>query len=172
MHGGSAGLLRGGKGMTFEGGMRTPAIFWWPGRLKPGVQMEMGATLDLLPTFCALAEAAPPADRTLDGYNLAPVLLGETDESPREGMFYWRQDELYAVRVGPWKAHFVIEGSYDKSQPRRDLHAAPELYHLEFDPSEEHNVAGDHPDVVERLTKIADEHRQGIEPVENQLDKR
>ena len=48
-HGGSAGLLREGKGTTFEGGMREPTIFWWPGHLAPGVQMQMGATMDLRP---------------------------------------------------------------------------------------------------------------------------
>jgi arylsulfatase A-like enzyme len=169
-HGGSAGLLREGKGTTFEGGMREPTLFWWPGAVKPGVQMQMGATMDLLPTFCKLAGAKTPTDRTLDGYDLSPLLLGRTDNSPRDRVFYWREEKLYAVRVGPWKAHFITHGCYGMGAPRQE-HETPELYHLEHDPSEKYNVADRHPDVIERLKAIAEEHRQSIKPVENQLTK-
>ena len=170
-HGGSAGLLREGKGSTFEGGMREPTLFWWPGTLEPGVQMEMGATMDLLPTFCTLAGVAPPSDRTLDGYDLTPVLMGETDTSPRDRVFYWREEQLYAVRVGPWKAHFITQGCYGIG-PKRQEHETPELYHLEHDPSEKYNIADLHPEQLEMLQAIAEEHRQSIEPMENQLIKR
>jgi arylsulfatase A-like enzyme len=169
-HGGSAGLLREGKGTTFEGGMREPTLFWWPGTVKPGVQMEMGATMDLLPTFCTLAGASTPTGRTLDGYDLTPLLLGRTDKSPRDRMFYWREEQLYAVRVGPWKAHFITQGCYGLGPPRQD-HETPELYHLEHDPSEKYNIATLQPDVIRQLKSVAEKHRQSIEPVENQLDK-
>jgi arylsulfatase A-like enzyme len=169
-HGGSAGLLREGKGTTFEGGMREPTLFWWPGRIKPGVQIEMGATMDLLPTFCALAGVQPPTDRLLDGYDLSPLLLGETDTGIRDRVFYWREEELWAVRVGPWKAHFITQGCYGVG-PERVEHKEPELYHLEHDPSEKYNIAQYHPDVVERLVAIAEQHRASVEPVENQLTK-
>jgi arylsulfatase A-like enzyme len=169
-HGGSAGLLREGKGTTFEGGMREPTIFWWPGKLKPGVQIEMGATMDLLPTFCSLAGVAAPDDRTLDGYDLSPLLLGKTEAAIRDRVFYWREEQLWAVRVGPWKAHFITQGCYGIG-PNRVEHDVPELYHLEHDPSEKYNIAGQHPDVLERLTKIAQEHRDSIQPVENQLNR-
>lgn len=170
-HGGSAGLLREGKGTTFEGGMREPTIFWWPTKVAPGVQMQMGATMDLLPTFCALAGVEPPTDRVLDGYNLAPLLTGESKTGPRNEVFYWRSEKLYAVRSGPWKAHFITEGCYGIG-PKREEHQVPELYHLEHDPSEKYNIAAMHPDVVERLTALAEKHIAGVEPVENQLDKR
>jgi len=170
-HGGSAGLLRHGKGTTFEGGMREPTIFWWPGQIKSGVQMEMGATMDLLPTFCALSGAAAPSDRCLDGYNLAPLLQGKTKTGPRDRVFYWRQEKLYALRVGPWKAHFITEGCYG-DLPKREAHDTPELYHLEHDPSEKYNIAEHHPDVIKMLQAVAEQHRDSIEPVENQLTKR
>ena len=170
-HGGSGGLLRHGKGTTFEGGMREPTIFWWPGQVKPGVQMEMGATMDLLPTFCALSGAVAPMDRILDGYNLAPLLQGKTRTSPRDRVFYWREEKLYAVRVGPWKAHFITEGCYGDG-PDRQEHDTPELYHLEHDPSEKYNIAAHHPEVIEKLRQIAETHRQSIKPVEIQLIKR
>ncbi len=169
-HGGSAGLLREGKGTTFEGGMREPTLFWWPGRIEPGVQIEMGATMDLLPTFCALADVKAPTDRTLDGYDLSPLLLGQTDESARDRVFYWREEKLWAVRVGPWKAHFITQGCYGIG-PQRAEHDPPELYHLEHDPSEKYNVADDHPEVIQRLVAIAREHQLGLKPVENELTK-
>ena len=169
-HGGSAGLLREGKGTTFEGGMREPTLFWWPGNVKPGVQIEMGATMDLLPTFCALAGVDPPTDRTLDGYDLSALLLGESDTGIRDRVFYWREEQLWAVRVGPWKAHFITQGCYGIG-PERVEHKSPELYHLEHDPSEKYNIAQYHPDVIERLVAMAQEHRASIEPVENQLTK-
>ena len=167
-HGGSAGPLREGKGTTFEGGMREPTLFWWPGRVMPGVQMEMGATMDLLPTFCALAHVDPPADRTLDGYDLSPLLLGTSETGSRDRVFFWREEQLWAVRVGPWKAHFITQGCYGIG-PERVEHETPELYHLEHDPSEKYNIADKHPEVIGRLTAIARAHEQGVEPVENQL---
>ena len=170
-HGGSAGLLREGKGTTFEGGMREPTIFWWPGKVAPGVQAELGATMDLLPTLCTLAGVKTPQDRTLDGYDLSPLLQGETAKSPRETVFYWRSEELYAVRSGPWKAHFITEGCYGVG-PEREEHKTPRLYHLDHDPSEKCNIAEFHPDVVERLKEIAAKHVDSIEPVEDQLSKR
>lgn len=169
-HGGSAGLLRGGKGTTWEGGMREPTLFWWPGKIPAGVQMELGSSMDLLPTFCNLAGAALPSDRVLDGYDLSAVLLGRTDKSPRDRMFFWREEQLYAVRVGPWKAHFITQGCYGLGEPREE-HATPQLYHLEHDPSEQYNVAEQHAEPIARLQAIAEEHRRGMEPVENQLTK-
>ncbi len=170
-HGGSAGLLREGKGSTFEGGMREPTIFWWPGKIAPGVQMELGATMDLLPTFCALAGTKPPTDRVLDGHDLSSLLLGKTGKSPRDAVYYWRSEQLFAVRSGPWKLHFITEGCYGIG-PKREHHETPILHHLEHDPSEKYDVARLHPDVVERLKKLADAHVAGVEKVEDQLAKR
>jgi len=170
-HGGSAGLLRGGKGTTWEGGMREPTLFWWPGKILPGVQMELGATMDLLPTCCTLAGASLPSDRALDGYDLSGVLLGKTDQGPRDRVFFWREEQLYAVRLGPWKAHFITQGCYGLGE-KREEHQTPQLYHLEYDPSEQYNVADRHPDKIEILKTAAEEHRQSIGPVENELIKR
>jgi arylsulfatase A-like enzyme len=169
--GGSAGLLRGGKGTTFEGGMREPAIFWWPGTLPPGVQMELGATMDLLPTFCSFAGVNPPEDRPLDGFDLSQLLTGRASKGPRENIFYWREEQLYAIRVGSWKAHFITEGSYGIG-PKKQVHETPELYDMDTDPAENYNVARFHPDVIKRLLKAAEDHSEGIVPVTNQLVER
>ena len=81
-HGGSAGPLREGKGTTWEGGVRTPAIFWWPGTVRPSVVTDIGSAMDLFVTAARLAGAAPPADRTIDGVDLRAPLTG-TGPSPR-----------------------------------------------------------------------------------------
>jgi len=115
-HGGSAGLLRDGKGSTWEGGQRVPTVMSWPGKLSPGVVREMGSTLDLLPTFVILAGGTPPQDRILDGHDLSPLLFG-TGPSPRTEMYFYQGAQLYAVRKGPFKAHFTTYTSYVKQSP-------------------------------------------------------
>jgi uncharacterized sulfatase len=81
-HGGSAGPLRQGKGTTWEGGVRTPAIFWWPGTISPGVVTGMGSGLDLLATSASLAGERVPNDRVIDSVDLTPALKGTGPSSP------------------------------------------------------------------------------------------
>ena len=96
--GGSAGLLRDGKGSTFEGGMREPALAWWPGTISAGtVATELGSTMDLYTTSAALAKAELPNDRIIDGVDLSALLKG-TGPSQRDNMFYYRGTRLMAVR--------------------------------------------------------------------------
>jgi arylsulfatase A-like enzyme len=170
-HGGSAGLLRDGKGSTWEGGMREPTTMWaWPKQVNPGVVQEMGSTLDLLPTFASMIGAKLPTDRSYDGYDLSPVLLG-TGPSPRKEMFYYHGEQLYAVRSGQYKAHFKTKTSYVKGQ-KMEQHDPPLLYHLGHDPSEKYDVAKEHPEIIEQIKKLAEQHQAGIKPVENQLVKK
>ena len=158
--GGSAGPLRGGKGGTFEGGMRVPGIFSMPGTVPAGVtQRELGSTLDLLPTIAALAGAELPG-ANLDGVNLLPLLTGAVAESPRDSVQYWRQGELHAVRTGRYKAHFVTRDEYGRTPggipKRRTVRETPLLYDLEVDPSEEYDLAADLPEVVAELRAFAE----------------
>jgi len=167
--GGSAGLLRGAKGGTYEGGMREPTIFWRPGTIKPGVVTDIGATLDLAPTFCAMAGVKAPSDRVLDGYDLSAALLGK-GRSPRQMMPYWRGSKLYALRHGSFKAHFITQSEYGGEAAV--THSTPELYNLDIDPSEKWNIAAKHPEVIAEIRRLAEAHKQAIPPVENHLDKR
>jgi arylsulfatase A-like enzyme len=168
--GGSAGLLRAGKGTTWEGGVRVPFIARWPGRIRPAVVTALGTTMDLYTTVIRLAGGTPPTDRPLDGYDLQPALLG-TGPSPRNAVFYYRQRELYAVREGAWKAHFISEGAYGQFGDRV-VHETPELYNLDRDPSERFNVAAAHPDVVGRLRAMAAAHLAGVAPYPSRLEAR
>ena len=169
-HGGSAGLLRDGKGSTWEGGMREPTVFWWPGKVRPAVVRELGSTLDLLPTLAALAGAELPGDLVLDGYDLSPTLL-EGQPSPRESMLYYHGEEVFAVRHGEYKAHFKTKTSY-VGQKEAEVHEPPLLYHLGHDPSEEYDVSEQHSDLIDSFKKIKSEHEASIVAVENQLEKK
>ena len=71
--GGSAGILRGGKGSTWEGGIRVPTVIWGPGYIKSGVVDDIGTSMDLFSTFSYLADVEIPNDRIIDGNNLSPV---------------------------------------------------------------------------------------------------
>ena len=166
--GGSAGLLTGGKGGTYEGGMREPAIFRWPGRLKPGVVMDMATTMDLLPTFSKLASANLPNDRVYDGYDISPVLFG-TGKDPRNVVYYYRDTQVFAIRMGDYKAHFITQPEYGVETPV--VHETPLLYNLNVDPSEKYDIAAKHPEVIAEIKKILKKQEASVVPVENQLEK-
>jgi len=169
-HGGSAGPLREGKGSTWEGGMRVPGIAWWPGTVPAGVTtQEMACNMDLFNTAIALAGGKVPEDRPIDGVDITPVLTGK-GKSPRNTMFYYRDAQFYAVRHGPWKAHFVTRPGYGKDDPTK--HDPPLLFHLGRDPGEKTDVGKAHPDVIAEMRLIAARHRDGLVPGEPQLDKR
>ncbi len=167
-HGGSAGLLRDGKGSTWEGGMREPTIFWWPGTIDPAVVREPGSTLDLLPTIAAVTGSAVPDDRKLDGYDLSSVLKDEQN-SPRTEMFYYHGTQVFAIRSGLWKAHFRTKSSY-VGQKEAVVHDPPLLYHLGHDPSEKYDVASQHPGLLEQFTALKQQHESSVTPVVNQLE--
>jgi arylsulfatase A-like enzyme len=168
--GGSAGLLRDGKGSTFEGGMRVPGIAWWPGTIPAGVTtQEMASTMDIYVTAIKLAGGEVPTDRPIDGHDITPLLTGK-GKSPRDTMFFYRGTRLFAVRHGPWKAHFITQVAYGKDGP--NAHDPPLLYHLGRDPGEKTDVAKDNPEVVAKLKDIAARHREGMKPGEPQLEKR
>jgi arylsulfatase A-like enzyme len=166
LQGGSAGLLRDGKGSTWEGGMRVPGIAWWPGRIKPGTTSEVANAMDLFTTALALAGAQVPSDRPIDGVDLTPLLL-EGKPLPRRAFFYYRGDQLAACRLGEWKAHFFTQTGY--GQPRQ-VHETPLLFHLGHDPSENRNAAAEHPEVLAEIDAAVAAHRAALVPGKPQLD--
>lgn len=164
--GGSAGLLREGKGSTWEGGMRVPGLVWMPSRIQPAVSRVPVTALDLFPTVLSLAKVPLPKDVEIDGIDLSPLLFaGETP--PERALFYYRGDRVYACRIGPWKAHVLTQAGY--GQPKPESHEPPLLYHLPHDPSERYNVAADHPEVVARITQAIASHVQSVQPGAPQL---
>lgn len=165
--GGSAGLLRGGKGVTFEGGMREPALFWWPGTVPPAsIESGIGTTMDLLPTFVSLAGGSLPSDRVYDGNDLGQALGGKGPSST-DRLFYYREGELYAVRKGPFKAHFITKPAYEPGE--KETHDPPLLFNLNHDPAEKFDVSAQHPEIVEAMYALVREHKATLEPVVDQL---
>lgn len=166
LNGGSAGLLRDGKGSTWEGGMRVPAIAWWPGTVPAGkVSPSLGTTMDLFSTSLALAGVEAPGDRAIDGFDLTPILLGGEDEV-RDAVFYYRVGTLWAVRKGPWKAHFRTRSGYGNVSAID--HDPPALYNLDYDPGEQYDVAEEHPEIIEEIKTLAATHLAGVIPVQDQ----
>ncbi|GAC1427943.1 MAG: sulfatase [Flavisolibacter sp.] len=150
-HGGSAGILYEGKNSTYEGGMREPAIAWWPGKIKANiVSSALVNAMDLLPTFAKLSGTDLPKDRVLDGMDISDLLFGRKDKV-RNIIYYYINANLYAVRKGTWKAHFITHRSYSMEAPVPQ--DPPLLYNIEVDPSEKYNVAKQHPDIIEDLRK-------------------
>ncbi len=165
--GGSSGLLRQGKGMTFEGGVREPTVFWGPGTVKPGIVRDMGSTMDLLPTFCNMAGADVPDDRVIDGVDLTNVIKRE-GHSERDNLIYYRGQQIYAARLGKYKAHYITQLAYVRDTQKTE-HNPPLLYDLEHDPSEKYNIAEQHPEVIEQINKMVEEHKKSVIPVKDQL---
>jgi arylsulfatase A-like enzyme len=152
-NGGEAGPLRGGKGGTYEGGVREPTLAWWPGTIAAGSSCDaVAGNIDLLPTFVTLAGGTVPADRKIDGADLAPLLLGKSKESPRAAHYYFSGNKLEAVRSGPWKLAIAPQ-SENIGKPKEPEKGPfePKLYNLDDDIGEKTDVADKHPDVVKRL---------------------
>ena len=140
--------LRGHKASTWEGGMRTPTIAWWPGKIPAGTTSDaITGMIDVLPTLVTLAGGTLPTDRKLDGANIAPLLFGEPNAKPvRDSFYFYRGLKLEAVRSGSWKLHL------EKG----------ELFHLESDIGESNNVAAANSDVVAKLRAIADAMKEDL----------
>jgi len=155
--GGSAGRLRGGKGSTWEGGMREPTIAWWPSKIAPGsVCGAVAGTIDLLPTVVALTGGSVPASPVIDGRDISPLLLGKSTQSPREAHYYFHGYNLEAVRQGEWKLAIAPgKESKDKTQQAEDSQKTPRLYNLDKDIGETSNVADQYPEIVAKLTVLA-----------------
>jgi arylsulfatase A len=167
LQGGSAGLLRGGKASTWEGGMREPGIAWWPGRITPGVVHDPANTMDLFATVAALAGAPLPADRPIDGLDLAPVLF-RNDSLPERPFFYYRGAELAACRLGSFKLHYSTQTGYSGIPPEK--HDPPWLFDLARDPGETTDVADRHPAVVARIEAAVRAHRDALKMGPPQFD--
>jgi arylsulfatase A len=129
---------------------------------------DIGSCLDILPTAAALAGAALPTDRVIDGVDLSPVLKGGAP-SPRTELFYYWDSELRAIRNGRYKAHFITSGAYGEGAPRT-MHSPPLLFDLATDPGERFDVASTHPEIVADLSKRADEHRRTVTPTRPLFD--
>lgn len=155
--GGSAGPLRGGKGSTWEGGVRVPTVAWWPGRIAPGSVCDtVAGTIDLLPTCVALSGGTLPVQPAIDGRDMSPLLLGTSTQSPREAHYYFAGYNLQAVRQGPWKLAIAPQPETMGKGVASDASGkTPRLYNLDEEIGERTNLAEKHPEIVQRLQALA-----------------
>ncbi len=154
-HGGSAGILREGKGTTFEGGMRVPTMAYWKGRITPEQVVDNPAImLDWFPTFAELAGVKLPPDLDVDGRDISALLIHPEKSMERDIVFY-NHGKIEAYRSGDWKLKLAHQG--DKPAflrfflpgmigPHERL-----LFNLNEDPSEKTNLAGQFPEKVRVL---------------------
>jgi len=145
----SAGPFRGRKGSLYEGGIRIPMIARWKGKIKPGTTTDhISAFWDVLPTFCEIIGIDPP--KGINGISFLPTLLGQYDKQKKHEFLYWEFPSYggqQAVRLGNWKA---IRTGLKKENSDTQI----QLYNLKEDIKEEHNVASQYPDIVQKIKKI------------------
>jgi uncharacterized sulfatase len=140
----SNGPLRGVLRDVYEGGIRVPLIVRWPGRIAPGKSSDhISSLVDVLETCADVAGAKTAAG---DGISFLPTLLGQDERQKVHDHLYWEfyeRGSAQAVRRGDWKA---------VRKPM--LTGKIELYDLQRDLAETNNVAGSHPDIVEKVRAI------------------
>jgi arylsulfatase A len=156
---GTAFPLRGGKGSTWEGGVRVPTVAWWPGKIPAASKCDaVAGNFDFLPTFVALAGGSVPVDRKIDGKNISRLLLGQTQTSPHEAHYYYSGNRMQAIRSGPWKLKFAGLGDGKaNNMANSTTNPPPMLFNLDAEISEQTDVAAKHPDVMKRLQQLISE---------------
>ncbi len=156
--------LRGTKTSVYENGIRVPFFVRWPAVLAAGRKVSaMAGHIDVLPTLLDACQISAPDGVKLDGHSLLPLLRGESETWPDRALFF----QWHSGPVPHQYVHFAVRTQqYKLIQPQDNPHAiihhpsrgelarmlaALELYEIEKDPSELHNIAASHPDIVEAL---------------------
>lgn len=168
-HAGSAGPLREGKGTAWDGGQREPCIMRWPGKIPPNlVQHQPAMTIDILPTIAKLIGAKLP-DHKIDGKDIFPLMTNKDAKSPHDYLLFYWGAHLHAIRSGPYKLHFphgyrTMAGRPGGTDGRPTRYSTGKtglaLYNLDKDIGEKNNIAEQHPEIVAKLKRYADEARK------------
>ncbi|XP_041375637.1 N-acetylgalactosamine-6-sulfatase-like [Gigantopelta aegis] len=188
--GGSNGPFLCGKQTTYEGGSREPTIVKWPGKVAPGqVSHQLGSLMDLFTTLIKLAGLSLPSDRIYDGIDLTSTLFQNT--IVKRPIFYYRGNELMAVRLGDYKAHlwtwtnsleeyhkgvdfcpgeFIVNVTTHEQVNHTSM---PLLIHLGRDPGEKYIIRPHKPEYVQQmpaLMAVVAKHKAALKPGEPQLN--
>ncbi|XP_071959261.1 N-acetylgalactosamine-6-sulfatase-like isoform X1 [Antedon mediterranea] len=191
VQGGSNGPFLCGKETTYEGGMREPTIAWWPGKISAGkVSHQLGSVMDIFSTVLDIVGIDAPTDRIYDGRSLLPALLdGQIDS--KKAIFYYRGNEMMAVRQGLYKAHYwtwtnsiseFIKGinfcrgenvTGVMTHEQTNHTAQPLLFHLGRDPGEKYPIKSTSTEykqaIVDIISVVAD-HKANLKPGTPQLN--
>ena len=141
---------RGWKITMFEGGIRVPLFIKWPQKIAPGTLVDTPvAHIDMAPTLAAGAGASLPNNVDIDGFNLLPLVTGNTKDLNRETLF-WQSGHYQVVRHGDWKLQV-------NDRPTDGMHKW--LFNLKIDPTEHNNLVKSHPEKVAELEQLLAEHQ-------------
>lgn len=157
------GNLKGTKGSNWEGGIRVPGIFYWPGKVNHSVNRQPAGIVDVLPTVCGLLDIPPPAQVHLDGSDLSPLLTGQSEQFRRHQPLFWHLQKsrpIVAIRSDQWS--LVADPAFPLSQNnmfqeswipeiRSGSYTNFRLFDLSNDPGQENDVARANPEVFEHL---------------------
>ncbi|MDR0891687.1 MAG: sulfatase-like hydrolase/transferase [Mediterranea sp.] len=144
-HVGAAGIFRGCKGNTYEGGVREPFIIYWKGHVQGGTLYTPIANVDMLPTFAQWTGAPLPEGKTLDGQDIADLLTGQANlDTYQHRPIYLVNGPVEAVRDGEWKYRELEKGK------------VRELFNLNHDPSERVNLIDQCPEKAAEMKKLFD----------------
>nr|XP_039250978.1 arylsulfatase-like [Styela clava] len=198
-NGGSTGFFRGGKTTTWEGGIRVPAVAWWPGTIpRNSVSDALLSNMDLFPTILKLAGVSSKFKQlSVDGKDISGILKSENGKSPHEMLFYYHGDLLTAVRYDRYKIHYrtmslmkdvmdglredrCFYGSFSMLQQlfsfesRGTEHDPPLIFDLDADPEELVSLDTTTPELNNLLETVKDllqSHKLSIVSVESEIDK-
>ncbi|KAJ8050698.1 N-acetylgalactosamine-6-sulfatase [Holothuria leucospilota] len=188
IHGGSSGPFLCTKMTTYEGGMRVPGIFWWPGVIPAGqIEKAPASLLDIFQTILEITggEVSNP-DRPLDSQSLWPILIDKPGATlEKNSIFFYRGTGLYAVRVGNYKAHYWTWnlGSQGRRRMRgnpcsgayienfitdviTDHNDQPFLFHLGRDPGERYPIdpsTEEYQIQMDIINDVRDQHLKSLE---------
>ena len=160
------GGLRGTKGQNWEGGIRVPGIFCWPGKIPQGrVEREPAGLVDILPTVCGLLEIEKPRDRHLDGSDLSPLLTGGHKAFKRHQPLFWHlQKSRPVVAMRDGKYSLVADPDYELSTSnmfreawipkiKSGAYTRFRLFDLSKDGKQQNDISAQQPEVLARLKK-------------------
>ena len=166
--GGSSGLLRDGKGSTWEGGMRVPGIAWGADFIPSGSYCtNIATTLDIYATSLQLAGQHIPGDRPVDGQNILHYFNQEESKDSQKVFHYYGPKALHAIRKGKWKLHIQTSSQLGIDYFEGTL---PLLFNLEEDPEEKYNLADQLPEKVAELSDLIATHRAEVQSSGNFWD--
>ncbi|XP_006817057.2 arylsulfatase-like [Saccoglossus kowalevskii] len=185
--GGSPGMLKGGKATSWEGGIRVPAIAWWPGVIAGGqVSSQVVSTIDVFASAVDFAGGTLPHDRIIDSLSLKSLLLHKA-QSPHQVLFFYCSDRLMALRYNSYKIHFHSHSfpseefiryyacpdgglpvtqfyyCYDCYGNCITSHNPPLIYNVEKDPGEKHPLSPwQHKEMIESVMAVVAEHKSTL----------
>ncbi|MBF0196812.1 MAG: sulfatase-like hydrolase/transferase [Planctomycetes bacterium] len=160
------GNLKGKKGVNWDGGIRVPGIFYWPGKIQKGRIVDAPAGLvDVLPTLCSILDIPNPVGKHIDGSNLKPILFGNDSDFKRHQPLFWHLQKsrpIVAMRDGQYS--LVAQPDYELSRHnlfkeewiptiKKGGYKNFELFDLKKDPGQKNNIANANPEIVETLKK-------------------